>query len=139
MVDVRRALPATPAALCCGAVAMLVPLQRPAAPFITLGVGVLVTALALLGVYDALAAWPEGARRLLGYAAATALGAIAAGVLVFAAIGEGMCGLFGETCTRAELDRVNHLLVAGPIAFAATLVAYATLDLATRSRRGARR
>jgi len=139
MVDVRRALPATPAALCCGAGAMLVPLRRPAPPAVTLGVGTAVTVAALVGLYRALATWPEGSRRLLSFAAARAVALRAGGVLVLAASGPGVCGTFGETCTRAELDRMNHFLVAAPVAFAGTLLAYAALDLATRPRRGARR
>ncbi len=39
MVDARRALPAVPAALCCGVGAMMMLLRRPEMPAVTLGIG----------------------------------------------------------------------------------------------------
>jgi hypothetical protein len=136
MVDVRRALPAAPAGLSCGALATaLVPPGRGVRPEVTVAAGIGVAVAAGIGLYREMAGWPERSRRRLGYAAASAVAAVVAAGFLFAAFGTSLCGLWGEQCTDAELARAGRYLAMAPTGFAGVLGAYAILDLATRPRR----
>ena len=136
MVDVRRALPAAPAAVCCGTGAMaLAPPGGGAPPQLTVALGAAVAGAAGVGLYRELAAWSERGRRLLGYAAAVVVAAMVAGAFLLAALGTSLCGLFGEQCTGAELARARRDLALAPTGGVSVLAAYALLDLTTRPRR----
>ncbi|HKE74743.1 MAG TPA: hypothetical protein VKB57_14070 [Acidimicrobiales bacterium] len=136
MVDVRRALPAVPAALSCGALAMaLVPPDRGVRPEVTVAAGIGVAVAAAIGLYREMAGWSERSRRRLGYTAAAAVAVVVAAGFLFAAFGTSLCGLWGEQCTDAELARVDRYLALAPTGFAGVIGAYTILDLATRPRR----
>jgi|RhiMethySRZTD1v2_1073278.scaffolds.fasta_scaffold1376032_2 hypothetical protein len=135
MVDIRRALPAVPAGLTCGALAMALAPGRYLAPAVTGLVGVVAAAAAAVGLYREMAGWSERSRRLLGYAGATAMGAVVAAGFLFAAFGTSLCGLFGEQCTDAELARAGRYLALAPTGFVGIVAAYAVLDIATQPRR----
>jgi hypothetical protein len=131
MLDLRRVLPATPAALCCGVAAVSTPPLRRLPPSALLVVSVLATVVALVGLYRQRATWTDGARRALGYVTATLVGAVAAAGFAWAAFGTSLCGLFGEQCTDGELAAARRYLVLAPVAFLGVLATYAVLDVLT--------
>jgi hypothetical protein len=136
MVDVRRALPAVPAALTCGVLAMaLVPPGRGFAPPVAAAVGVAGATAAGVGRYREMAGWSERSRRQLGYAGAVAVAAVVAARFLFAAFATSLCGLFGEQCTDAELAQARRYPAIAHTGFAGVLGANALPDLTAYPRR----
>jgi hypothetical protein len=131
MLDTRRILPAVPAALCCGAVAVTTVPLRWLPPSGLLAVGAAATAFALVALYRQMATWTDRSRRTLGYVTATVVGAVVAAGFLWAAFGTSLCGLFGEQCSDAELAAARRYLGLAPVGFVGVLATYAVLDVAT--------
>jgi hypothetical protein len=92
MLDVRRALPATPVAVLPGLVATVTGLGASGAPWMALitGLGALVTVFTL--AYALMASWSERARRIVGYLAAAVLASLVGSVLALFALLASLCG-----------------------------------------------
>jgi len=139
MVDIRRALPAVPAALCLGTIAGSAASQMTEsalgsyfrAPSL---LGVVAVPLATVAIYRGMSTWPERSRRQLGYFCAVATGLVIAAVCWFMAIGTSLCATWGEQCSPAEEAAIDGWATLGLVSLVAVPGLYAALDLATRRR-----
>jgi hypothetical protein len=134
MVDVRRALPASPAAVCCGLAAMHEGWRGTSRPEALVVVGTGVAVLASVALYRAMESWQERSRRMLGYVTALLIGVVTAAAFLLAALAASFCSLWGETCTASERAAVGRYVGSALVALVAMPLVYAVLDLATRRR-----
>ena len=139
MVDIRRALPTVPAALCLGTAVGSV-----TAPLTQSALGSLVRAPSVLGlvavpvsavvVYRGLSSWPERSRRQLGYLCSVLIAVALAALGAAMAVGTSLCGTWGEQCSPAEQAAIDRWATLSVVSLVAVPCLYAALDLATRRR-----
>ena len=139
MVDIRRALPTVPTALCVSTAAgsVVTPLAQSAlGPLVRApsALGLVAVPLSAVVVYRGLSSWPERSRRQLGYTCSVLVGVALAAVAAAMALGTSLCATGGEQCSPAEeaaIDRWGTLSVVSLVAIPGL---YAAVDLATRRR-----
>jgi hypothetical protein len=134
VIDIRRALPAGPLAVCCGLYVTYSLAGGGAPPAALLAGGVVAFAATAVALYRTASGWSETARRWIGYVTAVLLGVLVGAVLLFAAFATSFCGLWGETCTEAEEAQITRFGVAGLVAVVAVPAVYAAIDLVTARR-----
>jgi hypothetical protein len=135
MMDIRRALPAIPLGISTGVYATYMLAARGVPPVVSAVGGGAALGGAFVALYRAAAGWPERARRQVGYVTSVLLGLVGGAVLVFAAFGASLCGIWGETCSPDELALINRLLVGAMVAVVGVPTGYAVVDLVTLRRR----
>jgi hypothetical protein len=139
MVDIRRALPAVPAALCLGTIAgsAATEMTRSAlgsyvrAPSL---LGLVAVPLSAVAIYRGMSWWPERSRRQLGYFCSVLVGLAVAAVSWLMALGTSLCANWGEQCSPAEEAAIDRWAVLGLVSLVAIPGLYAAADLATRRR-----
>jgi hypothetical protein len=135
MIDIRRALPAIPLGICTGLYATYMLATRGVPPVVSAVGGGAALGGAVVALYRAAVGWPERARRQVGYVTSVLLGLVGGAVLVFAAFGVSLCGIWGETCSPDELALIDRLLVWAMVAVLGVPTGYAVVDLVTLRRR----
>ena len=129
MVDIRRALPTVPAALCVGVFAGSATL-----PGLPPGVGLIAVPIAGVMFYRSMAGWDERERRRIGYLCAVVVAVVTTALFWFLAIGTSLCGTWGEQCTPEENAAISRYGALGLVSLVAIPGIYTALDLATRRR-----
>jgi hypothetical protein len=139
MVDIRRALPTLPAALCLGTIAgsAATEMTRSAlgsyfvAPSL---LGLVAVPLSAVAIYRGMSWWPERSQRQLGYFCSVLIGLVVAAVSWLMALGTGLCASWGEQCSASEQAAIDRWVALGLVSLVAVPGLYAVLDLATRRR-----
>jgi hypothetical protein len=139
VVDIRRALPTVPAALCLGTAAgsAATPLTQSALGSLVRGpslLGLVAVPLSAVAVYRGLSSWPERSRRQLGYACSVVVGVAVAAVAWLMALGTSLCATWGEQCSPAEEAAIERWGTLGLVSLVAVPGLYTAVDLATRRR-----
>jgi hypothetical protein len=129
MVDIRRALPTVPLALCFGVFAGSATL-----PGLPPGVGLIAVPIAGVMFYRGMAGWDEAARRRIGYLCAVVVAIVTTAMFWFLAIGTSLCSTWGEQCTPEENAAISRYGALGLVSLVAIPGIYAALDVATRKR-----
>jgi hypothetical protein len=139
MVDIRRALPTVPAALCLGTIAGSVATQMTQsalgsyvrAPSL---LGFVAVPLSAVAIYRGMSSWPERSRRQLGYLCSVVSALVIAAVCWFMAIGTSLCATWGEQGSPAEDATIDRWATLGLVSLVAVPGLYVALDVATRRR-----